>query len=535
MRTVKILFFCHLAALIFGLGGLLIALPHPELWDNNPFAVEVFNFGIRYAGSLHILFGAATMLLFGLLFVGTRKTLIFFVVATTIPLSMELLGTSTGFPFGPYSYTSFLGFKVAGLVPYSIPLSWFYMGFTSYILANVIVDRFVQRHHTAWSLVLGVYFLTVWDLALDPAMASPRLPIHFWIWHEVGPYFGMPISNLVGWSLTGLVYMGISRLLWHTDLNARSIAVWLPFGVYAANTGFAIALNLSANLWIPVLMAVLLGLMPASLALLRRPTRKAQSAAKIQARDSIAQRISWLTINTGSRALTRGKVQVKVEGLEYVPGSGPVLIAAHHFHHLYDGCILVQAIPRKLHLLVALDWVQKRWLRRLMEWACAMVDWPTILRTERLAEDTRNDSKTGQSAYSSDEAKHYLRQAVGDSVRLLRNGEVLVVFPEAYPNIDPTFTPKNNNRAFLPFRPGFDKLVEMAEKDGQTRVAIIPAGLSYVQDGQWHVTLRFGPALSRSEYATSTQLVQIVEEQVQALSQPAYSPAPRNTEEVIHS
>lgn len=104
MRTVKILFFYHLAALVFGLGGLLIAMPHPELWDNSPFAVEVFNFGIRYAGSLHILFGAAAVLLFGLLIVGTRKTLIFFVIATTIPLGMELLGTSTGFPFGPYSY-----------------------------------------------------------------------------------------------------------------------------------------------------------------------------------------------------------------------------------------------------------------------------------------------------------------------------------------------------------------------------------------------------------------------------------------------
>src|SRR5579884_3147669 len=55
MKTVKILFFCHLAALLFGLGGMLIALPHPELWANNAFGVEVFNFGIRYAGSPHSL------------------------------------------------------------------------------------------------------------------------------------------------------------------------------------------------------------------------------------------------------------------------------------------------------------------------------------------------------------------------------------------------------------------------------------------------------------------------------------------------
>ena len=273
MRTVKILFFCHLAALLFGLGGLLIALPHPELWDSSPFAVEVFNFGISYAGSLHILFGAAAVLLFGLIAIGTRKTLIFFTIATTIPLGMELLGTSTGFPFGPYSYTSFLGFKVAGLVPYSIPLSWFYMGFTSFVLANVIVARLGPRHRTAWSLALGVYFLTVWDLSLDPAMASQLLPIHFWIWHQGGPYFGMPISNLVGWSLTGLVYMSFSRLLWRADIDVQRIAVWFPFGVYIANTGFAIALNLSAGLWIPVLVAVVLGLVPASLALPRRPAR----------------------------------------------------------------------------------------------------------------------------------------------------------------------------------------------------------------------------------------------------------------------
>ena len=56
---------------------------------------------------------------------------------------MELIGTSTGFPFGPYSYTSFLGIKILDHVPYSIPLSWFYMGFTSYILASMIVSQVV--------------------------------------------------------------------------------------------------------------------------------------------------------------------------------------------------------------------------------------------------------------------------------------------------------------------------------------------------------------------------------------------------------
>ncbi|HLH62785.1 MAG TPA: carotenoid biosynthesis protein [Ktedonobacteraceae bacterium] len=537
MKTIKILFVCHLAALLFGLGGLLIALPHPELWANSPFAVEVFNFGIVYAGSLHILFGAAAVLLFGLLMVGKRKTLIFFVVATTIPLSMELLGTSTGFPFGPYSYTSFLGWKVAGLVPYSIPLSWFYMGFTSYILANVIVAGLRLRHQTGWSLALGVYFLTVWDLSLDPAMASQSLPVHFWIWHQAGPYFGMPISNLVGWSLTGLIYMGLSRLLWRANLDAQSIAVWFPFGIYAANTGFAIALNLSVGLWIPVLIAIVLGLLPASLALLLKQTRKMrQVAATDEPRISIARRLSLLTVYTGSRMLTRRKVQVIVEGLEYVPRSGPVLIVARHFHHLYDGCVLLETVPRCLHILVALDWVQKRWLRRLMEWACAMVDWPALLRIERLGDAANMINPvpmTNSSVYARGEFGRYLRRAARDSVRLLRNGEALVIFPEAYPNIDPAPTPKKDKEAFLPFRPGFARLVEMAERDGHTRVAIIPAGFSYVQRERWYVTLRFGPALFRDDYPDSAHLVQAIEKRVHGLSNQIAGSAYSHTEEAI--
>lgn len=530
MRTVKILFYCHLAALLFGLGGLLIALPHPELWDKSPFAVEVFNFGIRYAGSLHILFGAAAVLLFGLLFVGARKTLIFFVVATTIPLGMELLGTSTGIPFGPYAYTDFLGFKIAGLVPYSIPLSWFYMGFVSFMLANVIVARPGWRHRSAWSLALGVYFLTAWDLSLDPAMASQRLPIHFWLWYQSGPYFGMPISNLVGWSLTGLVYMGISRLLWRANLDVRRLAPWFLFGMYAANTGFAIALNLSAGLWLPVLVAILFGLLPASLVLFLKSadTKEAARAGN----DSIVKRISWFSISTASRALSRGRVQVVVEGLEHVPTCGPVMIVARHFHHLYDGCVLLQAVPRRLHILVALDWIKKRWQRPVMEWACAAVEWPALLRLERLGAGT--ETAKG-SIYSRGEFRRYLRRAITDAIRLLRNGEVLVVFPEAYPNIDPETSPKKDEQAFLPFRPGFARLVELAEKDGRTGVALIPAGLTYLRDGEWQVTLRFGPPLFRRDYSSTAEAVQALEAQVRALSGPIDAPVSDATQEVLHS
>ena len=134
MKAVHFTLFLHLLALMTGLAGLLIFYPHPELWNGDPTGREVYNFGMLYAGSLHMVFGALTMLFFGLFYVGRRKTLSFFVASCLISLSMELLGTGTGFPFGAYSYTGFLGYKIAGHVPYSIPLSWFYMGFSSFLL-----------------------------------------------------------------------------------------------------------------------------------------------------------------------------------------------------------------------------------------------------------------------------------------------------------------------------------------------------------------------------------------------------------------
>jgi putative membrane protein len=205
------------------------------------------------------------MVAFGLYTLGWRRTLIFFALGTILPLSAELLGTSTGWPFGGYAYTDGLGAKIAGRVPYTVPLSWFYMGFASYLLACVITGT-RQGRRTSLAIVMGAWLLMAWDLVLDPAMASAAMPIHFWTWHESGPYFGMPIRNLVGWFGTGLTSMALSRWLWRADPDPAYLPTWLPWGMYAANVAWAMALSLSVGLWPAAAAALVLGLPPASLA-----------------------------------------------------------------------------------------------------------------------------------------------------------------------------------------------------------------------------------------------------------------------------
>lgn len=249
MAVARTLLVSHAAALLFGLGGMLIAIPHPELWSSTAAGRQVFAFGMQYAGSVHMVLGAAAMLVFSGAVLGWRRTLIFFLLACGLSLSAELIGTGTGYPFGNYEYTTGLGYKVLGRVPFSIPLSWFYMGLASFMLGSILA-----RRHAVWSVVCGAYLLTAWDLVLDPALAHPGLALNFWIWHQSGPYFGMPIQNFAGWTATAALFMGLSRWLWRSEPPA--ISPVFPLTVYLLNLAFAIVLSAAGDVWAPIAVSL---------------------------------------------------------------------------------------------------------------------------------------------------------------------------------------------------------------------------------------------------------------------------------------
>ena len=270
MTGIWALLVAHVAALVFGLIGMLVMIPNPQLWAGSPLLTRIFAASMEHAGALHIWLGAAVMLAFGARTVGRRLTGIFFVASTAMSLSFELLGTGTGWPFGAYEYTGGLGAKVLGRVPYTIPLSWFYMGFAAYLLASTIVAQLRVRRPTAPAVLFGGWLLMAWDRVLARAMVHEALPVQFWVWHQTGPYFGMPLQNLLGWIGTGLAFMAVSPVFWHRDLAADEGPPLLPFLVYAVNIVWAMVLSGSVGLWQPIVLAVVLGLAPALLAF--RPT-----------------------------------------------------------------------------------------------------------------------------------------------------------------------------------------------------------------------------------------------------------------------
>jgi putative membrane protein len=126
-------------------------------------------------------------------------------------------------------------------------------------------------------VLFGALFLTAWDLVLDPAMAHGSLRIKFWEWHQTGAYFGMPLKNLAGWSLTGLVFIAAARFLWGEGVRITRLPM-VPFIVYVANMLFAMVISAEVGLWWPIVFATVVGVLPAALLL-----REKEPAPRLQA------------------------------------------------------------------------------------------------------------------------------------------------------------------------------------------------------------------------------------------------------------
>ena len=115
--------------------------------------------------------------------------------------AVERIGTATGVPFGRYAYTRALQPQIAH-VPAIVPLAWFALGLPARETAHAALG---DRSTPATRIALGSAALTAWDLFLDPQMVGEG----YWAWARRGVYRGIPLSNYLGWFVTGLGVMAL--------------------------------------------------------------------------------------------------------------------------------------------------------------------------------------------------------------------------------------------------------------------------------------------------------------------------------------
>jgi uncharacterized membrane protein len=198
--------------------------------------------------------------------VRTALGLLLLVVATSIVF--ESVGLATGIPYGSYSYSDALGPTLLG-VPFLVPLAWLMMAWPSWVLAERLARPARPGRRAAVRVAVAAAVFAAWDVVLDPQMVQAG----YWTWEHPSPGLPgidtVPLTNLVGWLLAGVVLMALlDRLVAGTSVpdaprigaGAPLLALaWMTLGGALAHAGW---LGLpgsaawGAGLAVPVLLAV---------------------------------------------------------------------------------------------------------------------------------------------------------------------------------------------------------------------------------------------------------------------------------------
>ena len=139
------------------------------------------------------------------------------IVCAVVSNVFENLSVLYGFPFGYYYHTALAGPKLFN-VPYVVTLIYLGLGYTSWMVAQVILRR---TSYKSWrrlvyvTPLIAAFVFTSWDFCIDPIYGTIY---RAFIYRNPGVWFGTPAGNYFGWLfITYLFY-----LLFSLYLNSRA-------------------------------------------------------------------------------------------------------------------------------------------------------------------------------------------------------------------------------------------------------------------------------------------------------------------------
>ncbi len=154
---------------------------------------------------LHVAPPAAFALIHGSILYRAKGIFIFTALCMGVGGLCESLSLRTGFPFGHYYFTSVMGPKIFDL-PVLLVLAYLGIGYCSWVLSLLILG-YRSKPLTGFRVValpaLASFIMLAWDLSMEAGWATVD---RAWIWRNGGAFFGVPISNFLGWYLTAYLF-----------------------------------------------------------------------------------------------------------------------------------------------------------------------------------------------------------------------------------------------------------------------------------------------------------------------------------------
>jgi uncharacterized membrane protein len=176
---------------------------------------------------------------------GWRRTLGFGGCVWSVAWVSEFSSTRTGVPFGHYEYTGLTRGRELYVadIPFVDALSFTFLAYAAFCLARATL---AGRETAAWTLALttGVLMMAL-DVVIDPlAVRGDRWFLgRLFAYTTPGIYFGVPVSNFVGWVVVGAVGVGLYLFLAPGGVGQRA---WPGVALYYGVLGF----NLGVTMWI---------------------------------------------------------------------------------------------------------------------------------------------------------------------------------------------------------------------------------------------------------------------------------------------
>lgn len=156
-------------------------------------------------------------------------------VAVAVSFGLEACSVATGFPFGFYVH-HLEGPRVLG-VPFTVVAAWVVLAWLAWVLARVILGDLGTgtRRNVLLTPVVATLIVGGYDLVIDPLAAYGR---GLYSYGSPSGALGVPLSNAVGWILTGWVLFQAFALVerrWRRDMTAaRRSTLLLPAIIWFA-------------------------------------------------------------------------------------------------------------------------------------------------------------------------------------------------------------------------------------------------------------------------------------------------------------